>query len=58
MCINYFPSSIGFFVAMLVNEEFGPYWPWRDCLPLYMCAHDFRSYEVFLDLTGNLDADV
>lgn len=55
--MRYFPSSVGYFVAMLANDEFGPYWPWG-AGSLHECVYEFRSHELFLDLTGNLDANV
>lgn len=56
--MNYFPYSVGYFIAMLTNDEFGPYWPWKDTHALHRCVYEFRAHELFLDLTGNLDADV
>ena len=58
MCdMRYFPSSVGYFVAMLANDEFGPNWPWG-AGSLHECVYEFRSHELFLDLVGCLDADV
>lgn len=49
---------MGFLMAMTAIDEFRPSRGIR--LPLYLdeCAHTMREQELFLDLTGCLDADV
>ena len=56
--MRYFPGSIGFLIAMIATDEFRPS---RDISPpLYLdeYAYAMREQELFLDLTGCLDADV
>jgi len=56
--MRYFPGSMGFLIAMTANDEFRPT---RDISPhLYLdeYAHAMREQELFLDLTGCLDANV
>jgi len=56
--MRYFHGSMGFLIAMTAIDEFRPSRGIR--LPLYLdeCAHTMREQELFLDLTGCLDADV
>ena len=56
--MRYFPGSMGFLIAMIATDEFRPS---RDISPtLYLdeYAYAMREQELFLDLTGCLDADV
>lgn len=56
--MRYFPGSMGFLIAMIATDEFRPS---RDISPpLYLdeYAYAMREQELFLDLTGFLDADV
>ena len=56
--MRYFPGSIGFLIAMIATDEFRPS---RDISPpLYLdeYAYAMREQELFLGLTGCLDADV
>lgn len=56
--MRYFPGSMGFLIAMIATDEFRPS---RDIMPpLYLdeCSHGMREQELFLDLTGCLDANV
>ncbi len=56
--MRYFPGSMGFLIAMIATDEFRTS---RDINPpLYLdeYAYAMREQELFLDLTGCLDADV
>lgn len=55
--MRYFPTSISYVVEILTNSELDPLL-WRDDAYMDVCARAFRDQELFLDLTGNLDADV
>jgi len=56
--MRYFPESISWLVEMVANSEFPSLPPWRHDSYIGACAREFRDQELFLDLTGNLDADV
>lgn len=68
--MRYFPESVAFLIVMTATDEFRPT---RDIRPYsfsYSCsfsysplyldeyAHAMREQELFLDLTGCLDANV
>ncbi len=56
--MKYPPDSMGFLIAMTANDEFRPSRDIRPPLYLDEYAHAMREQELFLDLTGCLDADV
>ena len=56
--MRYFFGKLGFMLAMTANDDFYPQRFLRKHLSLDECAYLVREQELFLDLTGNLDADV
>lgn len=56
--MRYFPESIRWLVVMVADSEFPSLPPWRHDPNTGVLARAYRDQELFLDLTGNLDADV
>ena len=56
--MRYFPESVAFLIVMTATDEFRPSRGIRPPLYLDEYAHAMREQELFLDLTGCLDANV